>query len=110
LLFHKRWKFITAVVFVPWFLGSITLIALKTPRITYNEALIFLMMFTSVVPVYIAHRFFYEVSIVRFDKKLKINWISVAALVAFMFSFRYVLDDGILVRFHPEIMIRWINH
>jgi hypothetical protein len=110
LLHHKRNKFITAMVFTPWFFGSLTMIAMKTPMITYNEALIFLMMFTSVVPVYIAQRFFYEVSIVRFEKNLRINWISVAALGLFLLSFRYVLDDGIFVSFHPEIVIRWINH
>jgi len=107
---HKRNRFITALVFFPWFAGSLTLIALKTPRITYNEALIFLMMFTSVVPVYIAQRFFYEVSIIKYDKLLKINWLYFGALVLFMVSFRYVLDDGILVQFYPKVDIHWINH
>jgi len=107
---HKRNKFITAVVFIPWFLGSLTLIALKSPRVTYNESLILLMMFTSVVPVYIAQRFFYEVSILKFDKQIKVKWAYVVALALFMFSFRYILDDGILIQFFPEIAIRWINH
>jgi hypothetical protein len=110
LMHHKRNRFITAMVFVPWFFGSLTMILLKTPLITYNEALIFLMMFTSVIPVYIAQRFFYEVSIVRFEKSLGINWFLVVALGLFLFSFRFVLDDGIFVSFHPELVIRWINH
>jgi hypothetical protein len=107
---HRRNRFITATVFLPWFLGSLTLILLKAPRITYNEALIFVMMFTSVVPVYIAQRFFYEVSIVRFDKKLSMNWFALGALVLFMFSFRYILDDGIMVRLFPAFQIYWVNH
>jgi hypothetical protein len=107
---HRRNRFVAAMVFAPWFFGGLTLIALKTPMITYNEALIFLMMFTSVVPVFIAQRFFYEVSIVKFEKKLGINWISVAALALFLISFRYVLEDGIFVTLRPEIVIRWLNH
>lgn len=107
---YKRNKYITAVVFIPWFVGSLILIALKAPKVTYYESLIFLMMFTSVVPVYIAHRFFYEVSIVKFDKRLKVNWFAFAALVLFIVSFRYVLEDGIMVRFFPKIAIYWINH
>jgi len=107
---HRRNRFITALVFVPWFAGSLSLIALKFPKITYYEALIFLMMFTSVVPVYIAQRFFYEVQIVKFDTKLKVNWMAFAALGLFMFSFRYVLEDGILVQIFPDVVIRWINH
>jgi len=67
-------------------------------------------MFTSVVPVYIAQRFFYEVSILKFDKQIKVKWAYVVALALFMFSFRYILDDGILIQFFPEIAIRWINH
>jgi hypothetical protein len=107
---HKRNRFITAVVFIPWFFGSLTLIALKSPRVTYNEALIFLMMFTSVVPVYIAQRFFYEVSIFKFEKGIAVKWAYVIALAFFMFAFRYVLDDGLLIRFFPEVSITWINH
>jgi hypothetical protein len=107
---HRRNRFITALVFFPWAAGSLTIIALKAPRITYNEALIFLMMFTSVVPVYIAQRFFYEVQIVRYDKPLHLNKLYLGALILFAFSFRYVLDDGILVQFFPEIKIQWINH
>lgn len=107
---HKRNRYITAVVFLPWFLGAFTLIGLKAPRITYNESLIFLMMFTSVVPVYIAQRFFYEVSILKFERKIKVSWIWVVSLVLFMVAFRVVLDDGILVQFHPNVVIRWINH
>lgn len=110
LINHKRNRFITAVVFVPWFFGALTIIALKTPRITYNESLIFLMMFTSVVPVYIAQRFFYEVSILRFEKKLTLNYTYLVALGLFMAAFRIVLDDGILIQFFPEVVIHWINH
>ena len=106
---HRRNRFITAVVFFPWFAGSLTLIALKLPNVTLNETLIFAMMFTSVVPVYIAQRFFYEVSIIRFDKKLAINGFQLAALGAFLFSFRYVLEYGILVQFFPEVVIRWLR-
>lgn len=107
---HKRNKYITAVVFLPWFLGAFTIIALKSPKISYNESLIFLMMFTSVVPVYIAQRFFYEVSILKFERKIRVNWIWVAFLGLFMVAFRFVLDDGILVQFHPNVVIQWINH
>jgi hypothetical protein len=110
LINYKRNRFITAVVFLPWFLGSLTMIALKSPRITYNESLIFLMMFTSVVPVYIAQRFFYEVSILKFEKKLSVNWFAFGALLLFLAAFRFVLDDGILIQFFPELTIRWINH
>ena len=107
---HKRNRYITAIVFVPWFFGALSIILLKTPNITYNETLIFLMMFTSVVPVYIAQRFFYEVSILRYDKKIGIpfRWIVVVGLA--MAAFRYVLEDGILVQFFPVIRVEWINH
>jgi hypothetical protein len=107
---HKRNRYITAVVFLPWALGALSIILMKTPNITYNEALIFLMMFTSVVPVYIAQRFFYEVSILRFDKKVKIRWDWLIIVAVFMVSFRYVLTDGILIQFFPEVKIEWINH
>lgn len=107
---HKRNRYITAVVFLPWFLGGCSIILLKSPNITYNEALIFLMMFTSVVPVYIAQRFFYEVSILRFEKAAKINWSLLIILAVGMFLFRYVLTDGILVQFFPEVKIQWLNH
>ena len=107
---HKRNRFITAVVFLPWFLGAGSIILLKSPNITYNESLIFLMMFTSVVPVYIAQRFFYEVSILRFDKAVTINWSWVIILAVGMFLFRYILDDGILIQFFPEVKVQWLNH
>jgi len=107
---HKRNRFITAVVALPWALGAGSIILMKTPNITYNEALIFLMMFTSVVPVYIAQRFFYEVSILRFDKKVKIQWLWLIAIIAAMFLFRFVLTDGILIQFFPEVKIEWLNH
>lgn len=107
---HRRNRFITMVVALPWLLGGLTIILLKVPKVTYNEMLVFLMMFTSVVPVYIAQRFFYEVSIVRFDKKVTINWLFVGALALFMFSFRYVLDGGILIRIFPEVVIRWLGN
>lgn len=107
---HKRNRFITAVVFFPWAFGSISIILLKSPNITYNEALIFLMMFTSVVPVYIAQRFFYEVSILRFDKTVKMPYTWLIAVAVSMFVFRFVLDDGILIQFFPEIKIEWLNH
>ena len=107
---HKRNRFITAVVALPWALGAGSIILMKTPNITYNEALIFLMMFTSVVPVYIAQRFFYEVSILRFDKKVKIQWLWLIAVIAAMFLFRFVLTDGILIQFFPEVKIEWLNH
>lgn len=107
---HKRNRFITAVVALPWLLGSATIILLKLPKVTQNEVLVFAMMFTSVVPVYIAQRFFYEVSIIRFEKRVTINWILVAALGLFMFSFRYVLEDGILVRLFPTVVIQWLGH
>jgi hypothetical protein len=68
------------------------------------------MMFTSVVPVYIAQRFFYEVSILKFEKKLSVNWFAFGALLLFLAAFRFVLDDGILIQFFPELTIRWINH
>jgi len=106
---HRRNRFVTAVVFFPWFAGSITLILLKAPNVTLNETLILAMMFTSVVPVYIAQRFFYEVSIIKFDKRLTINWIQLSTLILFLISFRYVLSYGILVQFHPEIVIRWLR-
>jgi hypothetical protein len=107
---YKRNRYITAVVFIPWCFGALSMILLKAPNITYNEALIFLMMFTSVVPVYIAQRFFYEVSILRYDKKIgiPIRWLIVVGLS--MAAFRYVLDDGILIQFVPVIKIEWINH
>lgn len=107
---HRRNRYITAVVALPWLLGSLTLIILKLPKVTYYESLIFIMMFTSVIPVYIAQRFFYEVGIVRFDKKIRISWFAVVALAAFMFSFRYVLDYGILVQLYPETVIRWLKY
>lgn len=106
----KRNRYITAVVFLPWSLGALSIIAMKTPNITYNESLIFLMMFTSVVPVYIAQRFFYEVSILRFEKKVRIRWDWLLLVAALMLVFRYVLDDGILIQFFPEVKIQWINH
>jgi len=107
---HRRNRFISAVVFLPWFLGGLTIICLKLPNVTYNETLVLLMMFTSVVPVYIAQRFFYEVQIFKFEKKVKISWPYVIALLLFMVAFRYVLDDGILVQFFPEVTIKWLNH
>lgn len=107
---HKRNAYITSVVFFPWSLGALSIILMKTPNITYNESLIFLMMFTSVVPVYIAQRFFYEVSILRFDKKVKIRWDWLIIVAVFMATFRYVLTDGILIQFFPEVKIEWINH
>jgi hypothetical protein len=107
---YKRNRFITAVVFIPWFFGALSIILLKSPNITYNEALIFLMMFTSVVPVYIAQRFFYEVSILRFDKKVNIPWNWVIAVIVGMFLFRFVLTDGILIQFFPQVKIEWMNH
>jgi hypothetical protein len=107
---HKRNRFITAVVFFPWFVGALSIILMKTPNITYNESLIFLMMFTSVVPVYIAQRFFYEVSILRFDKKVSMPWKWLIVVGAGMVLFRFVLDDGILIQFFPEVKIEWVNH
>lgn len=107
---HRRNRYITAVVLIPWLLGSITLIVMKLPKVTYYESLIFMMMFTSVIPVYIAQRFFYEVSIVRFEKNLRINWFAVIALGLFLFSFRYVLDYGILVQLYPEALIKWLHY
>jgi hypothetical protein len=107
---HRRNRFISAVVFLPWFLGGLTIICMKLPNVTYNEVLILLMMFTSVVPVYIAQRFFYEVQIFKFEKKVKISWPYLIALLLFMVAFRYVLDDGILVQFFPEVTIKWLNH
>jgi hypothetical protein len=107
---HRRNRFITAVVLLPWLFGAGGIILLKAPNITYNEALIFLMMFTSVVPVYIAQRFFYEVSILRFEKKIQIPWKSLILVAISMAAFRFVLDDGILVQFFPEVKIEWINH
>ena len=106
---HRRNRYITTVVLLPWLLGSLTLIILKLPKVTYYEALIFMMMFTSVIPVYIAQRFFYEVSIVRFEKNLTVNWFAVVALGLFMFSFRYVLDYGILFQLYPEVLIKWLH-
>ena len=107
---YKRNRFITAVVFFPWFVGALGIILMKTPNITYNESLIFLMMFTSVVPVYIAQRFFYEVSILRFDKKVNMPWKWLIVVGIAMFLFRFVLDDGILIQFFPQVKIEWINH
>lgn len=107
---HRRNRFITAVVALPWLLGSLTIILLKLPNVTQNEILVFAMMFTSVVPVYIAQRFFYEVSIIRFDKKVAINWFMVSALVLFLISFRFILDDGILIRLFPHVVVQWIGH
>ena len=107
---HKRNRFITALVLFPWAMGSLTIILLKSPKITYNEALVLLMMFTSVVPVYISQRFFYEVSIIKYEKRIRLNWLYLGALVLFLFSFRYVLQDGILVEIFPKLKITWINH
>lgn len=107
---HRRNRFITAVVALPWLLGSLTIMALKIPKVTYNEMLVFIMMFTSVVPVYIAQRFFYEVSIIKFDKKVTINWPLVGALVLFLVSFRFILQDGILVQLFPTVVIQWAGH
>lgn len=107
---HRRNRFITMVVAIPWLLGSLTIIALKAPKVTYTEVLILAMMFTSVIPVYIAQRFFYEVAIIKFDKKVTINWLMVGALALFLVSYRYVLEDGIFVQFFPNVVIRWLGH
>lgn len=102
---HKRKWFITAMVLLPWLTGSIFIIILKLPLVTFYESLLFLMMFTSVVPVYIAHRFYYDINIVKWDNALKIKILPFILLVAFIVSFRVVLGIGILVKTTPKFTI-----
>jgi hypothetical protein len=36
------------------------------------------------------------------------KWLIVVGIA--MFLFRFVLEDGILIQFFPEVKIEWINH
>ncbi len=96
---HKRWKFISFVALLPWLTGIIIIVILKSPLITYYEFLIMAMMFTSVVPLYIAQRFYYEINVIRNSEKLTIKLVPFLSLLAFLVIFRIVFEIGIDLRF-----------
>ena len=96
---HRRFRFITFIALLPWLTGIITIILVKSPQITYYEFLIMAMMFTSVVPLYIAQRFYYEVNVIRNPEKLTIKLIPTLSLIAFYVAFRVVFGIGIDLRF-----------
>jgi len=96
---HRRWRFISFVALFPWLTGILILTMLKSPQITYYEFLIMAMMFTSVVPLYIAQRFYYEVNVIKNSEKLTIKLLPLLSLMAFLIIFRVVFEIGIDLRF-----------
>lgn len=93
----SRRLFILCTVIIPWMLGSAILILAKAPKITLNEMIVFLMMFTIVVPVSIIQRNFQEVNLVKQNKAVGIDWTVIGVTLTFLILFRSVFEYGLSI-------------
>lgn len=91
----SRRTFVFAVCIAPWMVGSIILVLFKLPNITPNETIVYLMMFTVAVPVFLIQRNFLEVNLVRRTKALGFSWAFILATVGALLLFRLVFQYGL---------------
>lgn len=94
---HARGRFILCMVIIPWMLGSILLALAKAPKITMNELIVYLMIFTIVVPVSIIQRNIQEVNLVKQTKSVGFAWAFIAASGAALVLYRTLFDNGFTV-------------
>jgi hypothetical protein len=91
----SRRTFVLCVCILPWLVGSSLLTLFKRPNITPNELIVYLMIFTIVVPVLVVQRNFQEVNLVKRSKQLGISWGFLATTLIALVVFRYVFEYGL---------------
>lgn len=94
---HARGRYILCMVIIPWMLGSILLAITKAPRITMNELIVYLMIFTVVVPVSIIQRNIGEVNLVKQTKAVGFDWVFIAIAGGSLVVYRIMLENGFTV-------------
>ena len=93
----KRPTFILCTVIFPWMIGSSILYLSKYPNMTNNEIIVFMMLFTIVVPVSIVQRNFQEVNLVKTVNAVRFSWMYVVIAIAVLILFRLLFREGLTI-------------
>jgi hypothetical protein len=91
----NRTTFIISQVFIPYLIANIFLILVRQPHFVFYDTFIGLTLIISILPIMVTYRTYHDVYFEEEEKKAKIDWRSIIALLAALAFFRGVLDFGL---------------